>query len=227
MINQKKERDVFKKIGKYGSIGGTGEGRSMNEKFYSLKKEKQDKMLNGAMQIFALYGYRHASTDEMVRVSGVSKGLWFHYFESKAGLYAFVASYGLKYAMIELSMRTVRQGADYFALRSEVEEGKMRMLDKYPYLPLFLDSIAREDDEEVVEMIKEPREKYAEQLQQLLLQADYAPLKAHDDYLLLIDMLNYTLEALLANGYRSPVFSKERYLTEVQKHIQALKKLIA
>ena len=227
MINQKKERDVFKKIGKYGSIGGTGEGQSMNEKFYSLKKEKQDKMLNGAMQIFALYGYRHASTDEMVRVSGVSKGLWFHYFESKAGLYAFVASYGLKYAMIELSMRTVRQGADYFALRYEVEEGKMRMLDKYPYLPLFLDSIAREDDEEVVEMIKEPREKYAEQLQQLLLQADYAPLKAHDDYLLLIDMLNYTLEALLANGYRSPVFSKERYLTEVQKHIQALKKLIA
>ena len=194
----------------------------MNEKFYSLKKEKQDKMLNGAMQIFALYGYRHASTDEMVRVSGVSKGLWFHYFESKAGLYAFVASYGLKYAMIELSMRTVRQGADYFALRYEVEEGKMRMLDKYPYLPLFLDSIAREDDEEVVEMIKEPRAKYAEQLQQLLLQADYAPLKAHDDYLLLIDMLNYTLEALLANGYRSPVFSKERYLTEVQKHIQAL-----
>ena len=227
MINQKKERDVFKKIGKYGSIGGTGEGQSMNEKFYSLKKEKQDKMLNGAMQIFALYGYRHASTDEMVRVSGVSKGLWFHYFESKAGLYAFVASYGLKYAMIELSMRTVRPGADYFALRYEVEEGKMRMLDKYPYLPLFLDSIAREDDEEVVEMIKEPREKYAEQLQQLLLQADYAPLKAHDDYLLLIDMLNYTLEALLANGYRSPVFSKERYLTEVQKHIQALKKLIA
>ena len=227
MINQKKERDVFKKIGKYGSIGGTGEGQGMNEKFYSLKKEKQDKMLNGAMQIFALYGYRHASTDEMVRVSGVSKGLWFHYFESKAGLYAFVASYGLKYAMIELSMRTVRPGADYFALRYEVEEGKMRMLDKYPYLPLFLDSIAREDDEEVVEMIKEPREKYAEQLQQLLLQADYAPLKAHDDYLLLIDMLNYTLEALLANGYRSPVFSKERYLTEVQKHIQALKKLIA
>jgi AcrR family transcriptional regulator len=198
----------------------------MNEKFYSLKKEKQDKMLNGAMQVFAQYGYRHASTDEMVRVSGVSKGLWFHYFESKAGLYSFVASYGLKYAMIELSMRSVKPGADYFALRYEVEEGKMRMLDKYPYLPLFLDSILKEDDEEAVEMIREPRARYAEQLQQLLLQADYAPLKAHDDYLLLIDMLNYTLEALLANGYRSVVFSKERYLTEVQKHIQALKKLI-
>lgn len=206
------------------TIGG---GKRMNEKFYSLKKEKQDKMLNGAMQVFALYGYRHASTDEMVRVSGVSKGLWFHYFESKAGLYAFVASYGLKYAMIELQMRSVKPGADYFALRYEIEEGKMRMLDKYPYLPLFLNSIAKEDDEEVLDMIREPRAKYAEQLQQLLLQADYAPLKMHEDYLLLIDMLDYTLEALLANGYRSPVFSGERYLAEAQKHIRALKKLIA
>ena len=199
----------------------------MNGKFYSLKKEKQDKMINGAMQIFAQYGYRYASSDEMVRVSGVSKGLWFHYFESKQGLYAFMASYGLKYAMLELTMRSVRPGADYFALRYEVEEGKMRMLDKYPYLPLFLNSIAKEDDEDVVELIREPRAKYAEQLKQILLQADYGRLKEHEDYLLLLDMLDYTLEALLANGYRSAVFSRERYLTEAEKHIRALKKLIA
>ena len=58
----------------------------MNDKFYTLKKEKQDTMINGAMQIFALCGYRHASTDDMVKASGVSKGLWLHYFETKAGL---------------------------------------------------------------------------------------------------------------------------------------------
>ena len=62
----------------------------MNDKFFDLKKEKQDKMINGAMQVFACKGYKNASTDDMVRDTGVSKGLWFHYFENKLGLYTFV-----------------------------------------------------------------------------------------------------------------------------------------
>ena len=35
----------------------------MNAKFFDLKKEKQDRMINAALKIFALRGYRHASTD--------------------------------------------------------------------------------------------------------------------------------------------------------------------
>ena len=198
----------------------------MNEKFYSLKKEKQDKMINGAMQIFAKYGYRHASTDEMVRVCGVSKGLWFHYFENKTGLYSFVASYGLKYAMLELNMAQIKSGTDYFELRLKIEECKMVMMEKYPYLPLFLYSIVREEDPEVSELIKEPRQKYAEALSKVMMQADYSALTSHEDYLLLIDMLDYSIEALMNDGYRSPVFSAERYLTEVKKHISALQKLL-
>ncbi|MBR5420322.1 MAG: TetR/AcrR family transcriptional regulator [Lachnospiraceae bacterium] len=198
----------------------------MNEKFFSLKKEKQDKMINGAMQVFSLYGYRHASTDEMVRVCGVSKGLWFHYFENKPGLYSFVASYGLKYAMLELSMKPFTPGMDYFRLRYEIEACKMDMMEKYPYLPLFLNSIVREEDPDVAELIREPRQKYAEQLSGIMMQADYSALRNKEDYLLLIDMLDYTIEALMADGYRSPVFAPGRYLMEVQKHINAMQALL-
>ena len=38
----------------------------MNEKFFDLKKEKQDRIINGCMKVFAFCGYAHASTDEMV-----------------------------------------------------------------------------------------------------------------------------------------------------------------
>ena len=41
-------------------------GKYMNEKFFDLKKEKQDRMINAALKIFAKNGYRHASTDDMV-----------------------------------------------------------------------------------------------------------------------------------------------------------------
>ena len=54
----------------------------MNEKFFDLKKEKQDRMINAALKVFALNGYRHASTDDIVREAAISKGLLFHYFET-------------------------------------------------------------------------------------------------------------------------------------------------
>ena len=57
----------------------------MNDKFFDLKKEKQDRMINAGLHIFAMNGYRHASTDEIVKEANISKGLLFHYFESKAG----------------------------------------------------------------------------------------------------------------------------------------------
>ena len=72
----------------------------MNEKFFELKKEKQDRMINGAMKVFARNGYKRASTDDMVKEAGVSKGLWFHYFGNKLGLYDFIADYAVKYMNI-------------------------------------------------------------------------------------------------------------------------------
>ncbi|MCR5208795.1 MAG: TetR/AcrR family transcriptional regulator [Lachnospiraceae bacterium] len=198
----------------------------MNEKFYTLKKEKQDVMINGAMQIFALYGYHHASTDDMVKASGVSKGLWFHYFDTKAGLYSFVASYALKYAMLEYSMLTVEQGEDYFLVRMKFEICKMKMIDKYPYLPLFICGILKEEDPDVEESIREVRNRYVDTCQEMMLKADYSGLRRCEDYVLLTDMLDYTIEALMQDGYHGSSFSKERYLMQVQKHIDALKTLI-
>ena len=75
----------------------------MNEKFFDLKKEKQDRMINAALKLFAENGYRRASTDEMVKEAGISKGLLFHYFTSKAGLYEFICDYSVKFVIMEMS----------------------------------------------------------------------------------------------------------------------------
>ena len=102
----------------------------MNEKFYEQKKEKQDLMINGAMRVFARNGYRNASTDDMGKVSGVSKGLWFHYFENKKGLYQFVAVYGIKYALLELELGIDETETDYFKIMQAMEEVKMKLMEK-------------------------------------------------------------------------------------------------
>ena len=56
----------------------------MNNKFFDLKKEKQDRIINAALSVFAKNGYAHASTDEIVREASISNGLLFHYFVSMA-----------------------------------------------------------------------------------------------------------------------------------------------
>ena len=67
----------------------------MNNRFFELPKEKQDRFINAALQIFAKNGYKKASTDEIVKAASISKGLLFHYFGSKQGLYEFVYMYSV------------------------------------------------------------------------------------------------------------------------------------
>ena len=86
----------------------------MNEKFFDLKKEKQDRMINAALKVFALNGYRHASTDDIVREAAISKGLLFHYFENKLGVYAFVYDYSVRYLLLELSTAVDAKETDLF-----------------------------------------------------------------------------------------------------------------
>ena len=45
--------------------------------FFMQKKDSQDRMINAALKVFALQGYRHGSTDDIVREAAVSKGLLF------------------------------------------------------------------------------------------------------------------------------------------------------
>ena len=84
-------------------------GKEMNDKFFELKKEKQDRMINAALKVFSLNGYRHASTDDIVQEAEISKGLLFHYFGSKAGLFAFVYEYSVRYMLLELSTKVSRK----------------------------------------------------------------------------------------------------------------------
>lgn len=116
----------------------------MNEKFFDIKKEKQDRIINAALKIFALGGYRQASTDDMVREAGISKGLLFHYFISKEGLFEFICDYSVKYARMEIG--TVARGVetDYFTLCRQLELAKYQVMKQFPYMVLFLDTAAHD-----------------------------------------------------------------------------------
>jgi len=65
-----------------------------SQKFMALEEEKRERILNAAMTEF-LGGYKKASTDNIVREAGISKGLLFHYFGTKEKLYNFLVDYAV------------------------------------------------------------------------------------------------------------------------------------
>ena len=64
------------------------------QKFMALDEEKRERILNAAMSEFQA-GYKRASTDNIVREAGISKGLLFHYFGTKEKLYDFLLDYAI------------------------------------------------------------------------------------------------------------------------------------
>ena len=117
----------------------------MNEKFFDLKKEKQDRMINAALKVFASNGYKHASTDDIVTEAGISKGLLFHYFGSKLGLYTFLFDYSTRFLKLELTTGVLSSADDYFEIRKQMEFAKMQVLKNYPYMQQFLERCAAEN----------------------------------------------------------------------------------
>ena len=101
----------------------------MNDKFFDLKKDKQDRIINAALQVFALNGYRHASTDDIVKLASISKGLLFHYFESKLGLYVFLYEYSSRFMLLEFSREIKETDNDLFLLMKKMETGRMRVFE--------------------------------------------------------------------------------------------------
>lgn len=108
-------------------------------------------MINAAVKVFAQNGYLRASTDAMIKEAEVSKGLLFHYFESKKGLYTFVLEYSARYMIMELGAGMNDSAKNLFDRLIMAEECKIRMLNNYPYLDLFLISIQGESDPEASE----------------------------------------------------------------------------
>lgn len=63
-------------------------------KIMTMDPDKRVRVLSAAMEEF-LKGYSKANTDVIVEQAGISKGLLFHYFGSKKGLFLFLLQYAI------------------------------------------------------------------------------------------------------------------------------------
>jgi len=198
----------------------------MNEKFFDLSREKQDRMINGALEVFAKNGYRHASTDDMVRAVGVSKGLWFHYFGSKAGIYIFVYGYSVKYLLLELSTVMDESETDYFELVRQYEYTRMRVAKNYPYMSLFLEQTRSEDDEEIRSETEADRRMLKERLDGIFKNCEL-PINAEKVQKERVKKLvRYTLDGLVRDKTLHSQAEPDTIYREVKAYLDMMKTMV-
>ncbi len=116
----------------------------MNEKFFNMDSEKQGRILNASLDEFASFGYDRASTNNIVKNAGISKGLLFHYFGSKKGLYDFLYNYAFDYAIEKFDGEILRE-KDLLLLLEKTILIKIKLMRQYPnifnfFISCFLDT---------------------------------------------------------------------------------------
>lgn len=197
----------------------------MNEKFFDLKKEKQDRMINAALKVFAGNGYKHASTDDIVAEAGISKGLLFHYFINKLGLYAFLYDYSIRFMALELSTGVSRDEDDYFALFRQMEAAKLQVLKNYPYMQQFIDSTEYENVKEALLATEEKKYTLREARENIIKRADLSRFCPGADVEKLTSILNYTIQGIMKKSFFEASFQPEMIYEEINSYLDMMKTL--
>ncbi len=198
----------------------------MNGKFFDLKKEKQDRMINGALKVFAMQGYRHASTDEIVKEADISKGLLFHYFGSKIGLYTFIYDYSVKFVTLELRACVDPLTVDLFDLMKQMEQAKMHVMRAYPYMQQFLNRAIQENVSEALLAVEEKRNIWVEACENWYQQVDLSLLPYGVDGYKLRKMLELTIKGLMSERLEDHSFQPEMLYAEICDYLDMMKRIV-
>ena len=198
----------------------------MNSKFFELKKEKQDRMINAALKVFAVNGYRHASTDDVVKEANISKGLLFHYFENKLGVYQFAYDYAVRYMSLELSTFVNSREKDLFEIAKQMQSARLDAMKGYPYMQQFLARSHSEDANEVLLIIGQKKDILENAYQDVYRRIDFNSLPRGTDARLLWQMMNHAADGLIQEHFQEGSFQADMVLGEILQYINLIQKMV-
>lgn len=126
----------------------------MNDRFRELPEEKRRAILNAAMEVFAKYDYKKASTDLIAAKAGISKGSLFYYFHNKKELYLCVYHYALEIVTEAVVNSELMKITDFYDFIISASMNKMKVLKEYPYILDFSVRSFYSEKEEISDGIK-------------------------------------------------------------------------
>jgi len=207
------------------------------EKFLALPEEKRERIINAAMKEF-LVGYKNASTDNIVREAGISKGLLFHYFGTKEQLYNFLIDNAIEIMQHEYVDLINTLQPDIFESIWQLSLLKRDVMQKYPAIFDFVtaalvDTSAK--NENTSSNLAKFNEEQAKMLEAVYARADTSLFRDDICHKTAMEIISWTLHGYgqskldITQGSKLGQIARENYdifLTEFEKILTTLKKCL-
>ena len=125
------------------------------ERFLALPREKQERIIEAGFLCLGKMGYKKASAQDIADSAGISKGMIFHYFGSKKGMYRYLLQLALGEVIAAFQTGFDPSVTDFFDRMLMFSNCKISCLTKHPSLLAFLASDYTEAEPEVVDLTRE------------------------------------------------------------------------
>ncbi len=103
--------------------------------FFNLPEDKQQRVLQAAVQEFSEQGYQRASINTMVSRLNIAKGSIYQYFDSKKGLFLFIFNQAI--SVVRKMLKHVKKesrGEDFFTRVKKSLMVGVEFINRYPAL---------------------------------------------------------------------------------------------
>ena len=186
----------------------------MNERFNLLPDARRKQIINGAMQAFAEHGYEKCSMADVAKRCGVSKPLLFHYFETKADLFAYLRAYavGLK-RQAEVGL-TLKSGDDLLDTFANLVKRRVSFLQLNAQAYQFVESL-----NETREMANDNDDLH------WLKQADARKLRKGFGVAEILKLLQWVADGFIAE-HAQKTFSERRILADLDNWLVILRRVL-
>ncbi|QNO15494.1 TetR/AcrR family transcriptional regulator [Alkalicella caledoniensis] len=183
----------------------------MYSRFMNLDEEKRIRIINAAMKEFATHGFKGAKTDNIIKQAGISKGLLFHYFGTKKGLFDFILDYSMEICVNFLD--EINMDEDILTRLRENTLIKIKLAKQSPDLFNFIITASERDEEDIQKETKERIEKFTELAYSKMFSGiDYSKFKEGIDIQQAMDVIMWTIEGF---SNKSMVIYKEKMVEDV------------
>lgn len=200
-----------------------------DHKIMTMEEEKRERVIAAALKEFNK-GYHLANIDVIVKEAGISKGLIFHYFGSKRGLFLFLLKYSSEIMKNEYS-KVILSSRDFLENVWAVSKIAMEMTFQYPILFGFVAKAVFVLNEVFPEGLpKDIPNSNTTLLQEIFEKSDKALFRDNIDKEKAQNIIMWTMkgfsESLLKYGDKLENYYNDRLMKEFEEYVQLLRKLL-
>ncbi len=191
----------------------------MNDKFFNLPLEKQQRIINAAYKVFSQSSYKKAPMSEIADEGGISKALLFHYFTNKKELYLYLWNSAVEMTRKINTDYAVLGTDDFFEMLKRSLLARCSLMRSYPYIYKFSLNAYYEQHPDIEQVINENYTVVSQLSKNKVFDTiDTSAFRGDVDLNMMYSEIFYAVDGYMMNKYRSGNIVPD----EIEQEIAAL-----